>query len=99
MMETANRRANRTVTQRGLFDDVPQPSATPSADKIRARLHEWLQTACGAQRMPWDTQHERKYAILFHQMAEWLPSAECDQLRAQFVRELERLRKVTPGRG
>lgn len=91
-MTHPTRQTDRFTAQPGLFDHVPPPSTNPAPEKIRARLHEWLDTARAAERMPWDTQHERKYAILFHQMANWLPEEERDRLRAEFSHQLERLR-------
>lgn len=91
-MTHPTRRSDRFTAQPGLFDHLPPPSSTPDPAKIRARLHEWLATARAAQRMPWDAQHEQKYATLFHQMANWLPEEERDRLRAEFAGHLERLR-------
>jgi hypothetical protein len=91
-MTHSTRPTDLFAAQPGLFDHVPPPSATPDPAKVRARLLDWLATARAAQRMPWDAQQERKYATLFHQMANWLPEEERDRLRAEFASHLDRLR-------
>ena len=42
--------------------------------------------------MPLDAQHEQRYAVLFHQMANWLPEEAHNRLRAEFANHLDRLR-------
>ena len=91
-MNHPTRPTDLLAAQPGLFDHVPPPSNTPDPEKVRARLLGWLATARAAQRMPWDAQQEQKYAILFHQMANWLPEDERDRLRAEFANHLDRLR-------
>ena len=78
--------------QGNLLDLLPPPSHAPKPEKIRKRLLKLLATARGADRMPWPTQEAEVNAILFRQMANWLPEAERDALRADFAAEMERLR-------
>lgn len=85
MMSNATRQAN-------LFDDVPPQPTGPSPEVIRKRLDALLATARAAERMPWDPQRANVNAVLFRQMANWLPEDERDFMRAAFAYELERLR-------
>lgn len=80
------------ATQTDMFDDYGATSLDPTHDEIRKRLHAMLTTARAAARMPWDARRARVNALLFHNMANWLPEHERDSLRAAFTRELERLR-------
>ena len=82
--------------QPDLFATYTKPSAQVQPSPvdpvvIRRRLHALLATARNATEMPWDEQGARKYPILFHQMANWLPETERDALRLEFVTELKRL--------
>ena len=58
---------------------------------VRPRLAALLSEVRAAQTNPWTRQVAGVNAILFHQMANWLPPAERDQLRAEFVEELRRI--------
>ena len=84
------------MRQLDLFAKASKPLAqqqpqTPDPVMIRGRLHAWLETARTATENPWDEQGARKYRVLFHQMANWLPAAERDALRLEFLKQLERL--------
>ena len=59
---------------------------------IRNRLLGLLATARGATVMPWPERDARMWQTVFPQMANWLPDDEADQLRFEFVREIERLK-------
>jgi hypothetical protein len=83
---------NNTTRQANLFDDVSPQPVGPSPDVIRKRLDALLATARAAERIPWDPQRANVNAILFRQMANWLPEDERDSMCAAFARELERLR-------
>jgi uncharacterized protein (DUF2267 family) len=61
---------------------------------IRKRLDSMLATVRQARRMPWDTQRTRINEAVFAQMANWLPEADRDALRAEFACELRRLYAV-----
>jgi hypothetical protein len=99
MMESMNRENRQSELfgnpQPGLFDRV---AAAPQLDEekmraiVRPKLAALLAEARRAERMPWDAKGADVNAIVFHQMANWLPVAERDALRLEFVGELERLR-------
>lgn len=84
------------VNRQGVFD-LTRPQSTPSPERIRKELHALLATARAAERMPWGAQEARTNATIFPQMANWLPEAERDDLRAAFAAELDRLRAATQG--
>jgi hypothetical protein len=70
---------------------VPQ---NPDPDVIRTRLRELLQGLRSAQRMPWEGAQLRSWLQVFHNMANWLPQEERDNLRQAFSREIDRLQQV-----
>ena len=61
---------------------------------IRQRLNGLLATARGATVMPWPERDARMWQTVFPQMANWLPDEEANQLRFEFVREIERLKSA-----
>ncbi|GGG40579.1 hypothetical protein GCM10010964_30230 [Caldovatus sediminis] len=61
------------------------------APVVRPRLAALLAEARAAERLPWDARTAAVNAVVFHQMARWLPEAERDRLRAEFRAELARL--------
>jgi hypothetical protein len=63
----------------------------PDPNQIRTRLHAMLAQACGAHEMPWDPARARTQQNLFHNMANWLPEVERDELRLAFAAEMRRL--------
>ncbi len=77
------------------------PALDPaSMEKMtRPRLTSLLEEARNATSLPWDEQRTRVNRVLFYNMANWLPDAERDSLRAAFVRELVRLGCIEPGPG
>ena len=83
--------------QPDLFATTADINAPPATDPesmaryVRPRLAALLSQAQNADHMPWDEQRTRVNTLIFHNMANWLPEAERDTLRAQFVRELRRL--------
>lgn len=91
-MTQSSRQPDLFNQQPDLFAAGVPPVRLPTAEDIRPKLRAMLETACSASRMPWDAQQARINEILFPQMANWLPEAERDDLRACFVRELARLR-------
>ena len=87
-------RSDLLPSQPDLLDQVPAERATPSQDTIRQRLQALLVTARSAERMPWDASRARVNALLFHNMANWLPQPERDALRTAFAQEIARLRSA-----
>ena len=51
-----------------------------------------LATARAAATMPWPERDARMWLTVFPQMADWLPDDEADQLRFEFMQEIERLK-------
>lgn len=64
----------------------------PDTELIRRRLHALLDTARAAATMPWPERDARMWLTVFPQMADWLPDEEADQLRFEFMQEIERLK-------
>jgi hypothetical protein len=99
MAEQPDLFGNRAA-QGSLFGDgddrlqAPRQSYLPDPEKIRRRLHSLLDTARSADRMPWLERDARMWQIVFPNMANWLPDDEAEQLRFEFARELERLRRA-----
>lgn len=72
---------------------APDPQAPAQMEAlVRPRLYKLLAEARAAARMPWTPQVAEVNALLFHNMANWLPDAERDALRTAFRDELARLR-------
>jgi len=59
---------------------------------IRRRLLAVLEKARGATAMPWPERDARMWQTVFPQMADWLPDDEANQLRFEFMQEIERLK-------
>lgn len=94
-MSSANRQPDLFRNPQGdLFDGLPAPEHTPErmAPIVRPRLAAMLAEARAAIRMPWDAQRAEVKQLVFHNMANWLPADERDELRAAFQREFDRLR-------
>jgi hypothetical protein len=98
MSDTSERLFPDDPDQLSLFgagEDRMQPPVRQFAadtELIRRRLHALLQTARAATSMPWPERDARMWQTVFPQMAEWLPDSEADQLRFEFMQEIERLR-------
>lgn len=74
--------------------EVGQPDIMPDPDRVRQRLHDVLETARAAPKVPWPEKKQRVWTIVFPNMAKWLPDDERDQLCFEFEREIERLREA-----
>lgn len=78
-------------------DHRPVPVYDPATYKpdlavVRGKLHKWLADVRGCEAgSPWSERETGSNVVVFRQMANWLPEEERDQLRFEFVRELERL--------
>lgn len=86
--------------QGSLFGDGPdrlQPPTQkylPDPEKVRRRMLALLEKVRAAEVMPWPERDARMWQIVFPNMANWLPEAEAQQLRFEFAREMERLRRA-----
>lgn len=78
----------------GRMAEAPAPDIMPDPDRVRRRLHGVLETARAAPATPWPEKKQRVWAIVFPNMAKWLPEEEADQLRFEFAQELERLKNA-----
>jgi hypothetical protein len=80
--------------QPNLFDGEESLSLDPErmAALARRRISALLDEARAAASMPWDAQRAEVNALVFHNMANWLPAPERDVLRAAFRDEMGRLR-------
>lgn len=78
--------------QHDLFPELPRDESV-NPDDVRAELLEILRIAREAQdEAPWDLRTHRFHAVVFPQMARWLPAEEAEQLCLQFEVELERIK-------
>ena len=76
-----------------LADAAPDPQSPERMIAfVRPKLAALLSEARGAARMPWAAQAAEVNAIVFHNMANWLPLEERDALRAAFREEFARLK-------
>jgi hypothetical protein len=79
----------------GAADEGVQPPVrgfVADTELIRRRLLVLLETARGASVMPWPERDARMWQTVFPQMADWLPDEEANQLRFEFMQEIERLK-------
>ena len=86
--------------QGSLFGDgedrlqIPVRSYLPDPEKVRQRLKALLEKARSAEKMPWPERDARMWQTVFPNMANWLPDDEATQLRLEFEREMERLKRT-----
>jgi hypothetical protein len=76
-----------------LDEDAPTPVYRADPDEVRRELTALLDQAragTGAA-PPWTGDKARYWLTVFPQMANWLPPAEADRLRAEFLREMRRI--------
>lgn len=71
-----------------------QQRALPDPEVIRRRLVSLLEKARSSNRMPWPERDARMWQTVFPNMAKWLPQDEADQLRLEFAREMDRLKRA-----
>ena len=79
----------------GAGEDRLQPPVrqfVADTELIRRRLHRLLDMARAAAVMPWPERDARMWQTVFPQMADWLPEDEANQLRFEFMQEIERLK-------
>jgi len=72
------------------IDHSPARDAVSMERMTRPRLSALLGCVRQAGSLPWDKRRARVNALPLDDMANWLPEAERDSLRAAFVKELER---------
>ncbi|MGH7015768.1 MAG: hypothetical protein ACRED8_01640 [Caulobacteraceae bacterium] len=70
----------------------PTRGVVIDAELVRRRLRALLETARAAAAMPWPDRDARMWQTVFPQMADWLPDEEANQLRFEFIQEIERLK-------
>ena len=79
----------------GAGEDRMQPpvrSFVADTELVRRRLQALLEKARTAAVMPWTDRDARMWQTVFPQMADWLPDDEANQLRFEFMQEIERLK-------
>ena len=79
----------------GAGEEAMQPPAhrfVADTELIRRRLHALLEQARSSAVMPWPERDARMWQTVFPQMADWLPDDEANQLRFDFMQEIERLK-------
>lgn len=69
----------------------PLQSTLPDPEKIRRRLKGVIQKARNAKTMPWPEREVQMWLTVFPNMSKWLPDAEAEQLRLEFLQEMKRL--------
>jgi hypothetical protein len=80
--------------QHDLFPELPRDESVDPAE-VRAELLEILRIAREArEEAPWDLRTQRFHAMVFPQMARWLPEEEAEQLCLEFGQELERIERL-----
>ena len=80
------------ANQPDLFPELPRDESQVDPEEVRAELLELLRIAREARdEAPWDRRTHRFHAVVFPQMARWLPEDEAQQLCFEFAQELQRL--------
>ena len=84
--------------QAGLFEEpiVVSKVEPHTPDSIRALMHSLIAEARAASVTPWTLRKTRSHMVMFPYMAEWLPSAEGEQLLLEFREEMRRLGHDAP---
>ncbi len=67
-----------------------QVSQGPDRDAIRERLNAVLRELRTAETFPWTPAQLRSWRHVFHNMANWLPETERDEIRQAFLAEISR---------
>ncbi|MHB1111126.1 MAG: hypothetical protein ACYCZU_12530 [Devosia sp.] len=73
---------------------APRQNSIPDPETVRLRLLSLLEKARSAEKMPWSERDARMWQTVFPNMAKWLPEDEAEQLRFEFAREMDRLKRV-----
>src|SRR5271170_4026290 len=77
----------RRMNQLELFAPPAQKKAEmPTAESVRPRLEAVLQQLRDGSASRWSEAEKRRWAVVFPQMCEWLPEAERELKRAEFLR-------------
>ena len=83
--------ANSQQTDLFGAETAPRPNYRPDPAQVRAKLLDVLAKAKAAPGVPWRSEDQGFYRVVFPQMANWLPAEEADQLRFEFETEMARL--------
>ena len=82
--------------QGDLFANAPGPNngiGVGDPVRVRKRLHKLLaEVRAATDKSPWSERDTRMWVGVFPNMANWLPQAEAEELRAAFRAELQRLK-------
>ena len=90
---------NRSPAQGNLFGPgedrmkAPQQRSVPDPETVRLCLTLLLEKARSSEKMPWSERDASMWQTVFPNMAKWLPEEEAEQLRFEFAREIERLKR------
>ena len=83
------------MRQPSLFDSPkPVKDRTEAVDRLRKHVRNMLYIAQRAQGLPWEEPQLTFAKEDFITYSAELPEAERDELRAEFLKELERCRKL-----
>jgi hypothetical protein len=75
----------------GLEDTRPDPTYV-DPQSVREELVAILAVARAARdTAPWDRRTHRYHQVVFPQMTNWLPADEAEQLKMEFVVEMDRI--------
>jgi hypothetical protein len=61
-------------------------AAAPTADTVRPRLEAVLEQLRDGSASRWSKAEQQRWSVVFPQMCEWLPEAEREFKRAEFLR-------------
>ncbi|HWA22896.1 MAG TPA: hypothetical protein VG735_10915 [Caulobacterales bacterium] len=78
-------------SQPDMFGTETAPQYRPDPEKVRARLHNLLAEARGANVIPWSRPVLTLYKTIFPEMSRHLPEDEAKQLCFEFEAEIARL--------
>ena len=76
-------------------DAAPAKSYEPDREEVRRELNDIIAQARNAtDSPPWDKRTFEYHKVVFPQMANWLPGDERDQLRFEFMQEVQRIERL-----
>jgi hypothetical protein len=78
-----------------LGEERQELAYSPNLTHVREDMQSILDEARSAiDAPPWDARTLRYKTIVFVQMAKWLPDEEAEQLRFEFMQEVERIEQL-----